>query len=156
MDGMVAVASKRAVEWLAAAAFDPRECKRAWEHGENGTVLLAAGRFWDVLILPEDLGLLALDILLCIPQCEPGPTLADFGARRIGFFLPPDPSSRWIGTGIRYAGKGAWIVVPAPARGSGAIQWLVPPDGSGVLYSAGALELAIHEAAAELARQLVG
>jgi hypothetical protein len=40
--------------------------------------------------------------------------------------------------------------------GSGAIQWLVPPDGSGVLYSAGPLELAIHEAAAVLARQLVG
>lgn len=51
---------------------------------------------------------------------------------------------------------GSWCRCRCRCRGSGAIQWLVPPDGSGVLYSAGPLELAIHEAAAVLARQLVG
>ena len=40
---------KQAVEWLAAAATDPQECKREWDHGK-GTALLAAGRYWDVRV----------------------------------------------------------------------------------------------------------
>lgn len=63
--------TKQAVEWLAAAAANPRDCKREW-NGEMGAVVLACGRYWDVLSVPEDLGMLALDALLCIPQ-PPGP-----------------------------------------------------------------------------------
>src|SRR5690606_39547788 len=77
---------KQAVEWLAAAATDPQACKRAWDHG-NGTALLAAGRYWDVLSVPDRLGLLALDVLWHDPLKTPGPTLVDVTARRVGFFL---------------------------------------------------------------------
>jgi hypothetical protein len=139
-------ALKQAMEWLAAAATDPQACKREWEHGESGTVLLPAGRFWDVLSVPEDLGLLALDALMRAPRQEPGPTLADLGAGRVGFFLPPDPVSRWIGSGIRYVGRGSWIAVPAPYRIAGSLRWLVPPDGSGTVHRPAAVELALQQA----------
>ncbi|WP_258564666.1 hypothetical protein [Streptomyces himalayensis] len=144
-------ASRQAMEWLAAAAKDPRACKREWEYGEHGTVVLASGRFWDVLSVPEELGLLTLDTLLRTPQYEPGPTLADFAAHRVGFFLPPDPACRWIGSGIRYAGKGSWVAVPPPYRSGRSLQWLVPPDGSGDLHTPAALELALRQATGELA-----
>ncbi|MDJ0346459.1 hypothetical protein QMK19_33420 [Streptomyces sp. H10-C2] len=137
---------RQALEWLAAAATDPRACKREWEHGESGTVLLPAGRFWDVLSVPEELGLLAVDALLRVSRQEPGPTLADFGAHRVGFFLPPDPTTHWVGSGTRYAGKGTWIAVPAPHRAAGRLRWLVPPDGTGTLYSPAAVELALRQA----------
>lgn len=134
--------TKQAVEWLAAAASDPRICKRQW-HDEGGVAVLACGRFWDVLSVPEDLGVPALDALLCIPQ-PPGPALADAAARRVAFFLPPDPQGRWIGSGIRYAGRGAWIAVPAPHRVAGRLRWLVPPDGTGALFVPAAVELALQ------------
>lgn len=134
--------TKQAVEWLAAAATDPRDCKREW-NGETGAAVLACGRYWDVLSVPEELAMPALDALLCIPQA-PGPALADTAARRVAFFLPPDPAGRWIGTGIRYAGKGAWIAVPAPHRAAGRLRWLVPPDGTGALFVPAAVELALQ------------
>jgi hypothetical protein len=143
--------TKQAIEWLAAAATDPRHCKREW-HGEIGAAVLACGRFWDVLSVPEDLGMLALDALLCIPQ-PPGPALADTAARRVAFFLPPDPAGRWIGTGIRYSGKGAWVAVPAPHRTAGRLRWLVPPDGTGALFVPAAVELALQLALGRLAAQ---
>ncbi|MEV8017775.1 hypothetical protein AB0O76_15815 [Streptomyces sp. NPDC086554] len=145
--------ARQAVEWLAAAATDPRACKRAW-HAERGTAVLASGRFWDVLSVPEELGLFTLDVLLRTPLQEPGPTLADFAAHRVGFFLPPDPESRWVGSGIRYAGKGAWIAAPAPQRATGPLRWLVPPDGSGTLFTPTAVEVALHQATGILATLL--
>jgi hypothetical protein len=130
------------MEWLAAAATDPRACKRQW-HGETGTAVLACGRVWDVLSVPENLGVLALDALSHIPQ-TPGPVLGDAASRRVAFFLPPDAEGRWAGSGIRYAGKGSWIAVPAPHQTNGRLRWLVPPDGTGALFDPSAMELALH------------
>ncbi|KAB1990590.1 hypothetical protein [Streptomyces triticiradicis] len=135
----------RSVEWLAAAATNPRACKRQWDQG-SGSVLLEAGRYWDVLSVPERLGLLALDILWSDPLQVPGPTLADCAARRVGFFLPPDPASRWEGSGLRHLGRGSWIAVPPPYRSAGPLEWIVPPDGTGVLHPALSLELALRQA----------
>lgn len=59
--------------WLAAAAADPRACKWEWDHGE-GIALLEAGRFWDLLSVPERLGLLTLDLLWRPALPVPGPT----------------------------------------------------------------------------------
>lgn len=143
--------TRQAVEWLAAAATDPRECKRQW-HRESGTAVLACGRFWDVLSVPEDLAVPALEALLGIPQ-PPGPALADTVVGRVAFFLPPDPQGCWIGSGIRYLGKGSWIAVPAPHRAAGRLRWLVPPDGSGSLFVPAAVELALQLAQSQLARR---
>ncbi|MGW1065278.1 hypothetical protein ACWD4F_12290 [Streptomyces aureus] len=140
----------RSVEWLAAAATNPRACKRQWDQG-SGSVLLEAGRYWDVLSVPEQLGLLALDILWSDPLQVPGPTLVDCAAQRVGFFLPPDPTSRWEGSGLRHLGRGSWIAVPPPYRSAGPLEWIVPPDGTGALHPALPLELALRQANGTLA-----
>ncbi|MEW2301254.1 hypothetical protein AB0958_14955 [Streptomyces sp. NPDC006655] len=138
------------VEWLAAAAADPRTCKWEWDHGE-GVSLLEAGRFWDLLSVPGQLGLLALDLLWRPSLPVPGPTLVDSAAHRVGFFVPPDPAGGWIGAGLRYATKGSWVAAPPPYRAGRSLEWLVPPDGAGTLHSPGMLELALREANATLA-----
>ena len=142
--------AKTAVEWLASVAPDPEACRWEWERNPLGVALLPAGKAWDVLILPAELGYPTLDVLTRILD-PPGPVLVDFGDSRMGFFVPAGTAARWLGTGIRTAGAGTWIVVPYPGRSAGAVRWLVPPDGTGTLTDPSLLELAMHEAAAELA-----
>ncbi|ANW17810.1 hypothetical protein [Streptomyces clavuligerus] len=139
---------KTAVEWLVSVAPDPDACRREWERGPLGITLLPAGDRWDVLILPGELGHGTLGVFQRLVR-RPGPVLADFGDTRLGFFVPPGTAARWVGTGVRGAGAGAWIVVPHPGRATGGgIRWVVPPDGSGTLSDPAVLELAMHEATA--------
>ncbi|UED86905.1 hypothetical protein [Streptomyces profundus] len=142
--------ARTALEWLAAAAPSPATCRWEWERQPQGVALLPAGRLWDVLILPPVLGLATLDVLGRIID-RPGPVLADGRQRRVGFFVPAGTAGRWLGTGVRAAGHGSWIVVPRPDRSVPAARWLVPPDGSGLLTDPAVLELAMHEAAATVA-----
>ena len=142
--------AKTAVEWLASVAPDPKACRRQWERSPLGLALLPAGKAWDVLILPGELGCPTLDVVTRILD-RPGPVLVDFGDARTGFFVPPGTAAHWLGTGVRAAGAGTWIVVPYPGRSTGRVRWLVPPDGSGTLIDPVLLELAMHEAAADLA-----
>jgi hypothetical protein len=144
-----------AVGWLAAAAPDPEACRWEWERSALGVALLPAGRLWDVLVVNGELGRLAVDVLLGLVP-EPGPVLADFGDHRYGFFVPTGTAARWVGTGVRTAGQGAWLAVPHPTRGSRGLRWLVPPDGTGRLNDPAAVELALHEAAARLAQLQAG
>ncbi|MGW5098575.1 hypothetical protein ACWEQ1_32710 [Streptomyces nodosus] len=140
----------RGVEWLAAAAPDPSARRREWDLGD-GTVLLEAGRHWDMVSVPRQLGLLALDILWYDPLRAPGPTLVDSAACRVGFFVPPDPVGRWVGAGIRHASRGSWVAVPPPCRPARSVEWIVPPDGSGALHPPLPLELALRRAHETLA-----
>lgn len=117
-----------------------------------GVALLPAGKAWDVLVLPGELGYPTLDVLTRVLD-QPGPVLVDFGDNRVGFFVPPGTAARWLGTGIRTAGSGTWIVVPYPGRATQGVRWLVQPDGSGTLTDPALLELAMHEAAAALASE---
>ncbi|GCD42665.1 hypothetical protein [Streptomyces paromomycinus] len=142
--------AKNAVEWLVTAAADPDACRWEWERNPLGVALLPAGRLWDVLIVPGALGRPTLDVLTRVLDL-PGPVLADFGDTRTGFFVPPGTAARWLGTGVRGAGDGSWIVVPYPGRATGGVRWLVVPDGTGRLTEPAVLELAMHEAAARLA-----
>ncbi|MFE5026603.1 hypothetical protein ACFRAO_25595 [Streptomyces sp. NPDC056656] len=150
---MTGSGAKSAVEWLASVAPDPDACRWEWERNPRGVALLPAGRLWDVLILPGELGYPTLDVLTRVID-RPGPVLADFGDARMGFFVPSGTAARWLGTGVRGAGRGTWIVVPhpLPRRAVGGVRWLIPPDGSGTLTDPTVLELAMHEAAAQLAR----
>ncbi|MEV7780490.1 hypothetical protein [Kitasatospora sp. NPDC088351] len=135
------------LHWLAQAAPDPEAFREQWERTGLGLMLLPAGRRWDVLSVPGRLGRPALEILgdgLC------GPVLTDFGGESVGFLVPVGTAARWIGTGVRCAGDGTWIVVPHPRPRSRGARWLVPPDGSGRLNDPALLELALHEAAARL------
>ncbi|MEU8776390.1 hypothetical protein [Streptomyces sp. NPDC048606] len=137
---------KTAVEWLVSVAPDPDACRWEWERNPLGVTLLPAGRRWDVLILPGELGLATLGVLGRRPE-PPGPVLGDFGDTRLGFLVPPGTASHWLGTGVRAAGHGTWIVVPYPGRATGGVRWLVLPDGRGTLTDPTVLELAMHEAA---------
>ncbi|MFZ3473273.1 hypothetical protein ACODT3_09905 [Streptomyces sp. 4.24] len=143
---------KTAVEWLVSVAPDPDACRWEWERNPLGVALLPAGRRWDVLILPGELGHATLEVLASLLE-RPGPVLADFGDTRLGFFVPAGTASRWIGTGVRGAGRGTWIVVPYPGRATGGVRWLVVPDGQGTLTDPVVLELAMHEAAARVVGQ---
>ncbi|MFJ5839583.1 hypothetical protein ACIQGO_22950 [Streptomyces shenzhenensis] len=147
--------AKTAVDWLASVAPDPESCRWEWERSAHGVALLPAGKAWDVLILPGDLGFPTLDVLTRILD-QPGPVLVDFGDNRVGFFVPPGTAARWLGTGIRTAGRGTWIVVPYPGRATRGVRWLVAPDGSGTLTDPALLELAMHEAAAVAAMERDG
>ncbi|MGW9068319.1 hypothetical protein ACWGQT_02585 [Streptomyces yangpuensis] len=147
---MTTPGEKAAVDWLVSAAPDPGACRREWERDPLGVALLPAGRLWDVLVLPGELGRATLDVLDPLTD-RPGPVLAGFGASRLGFFVPPGTASHWIGTGVRGAGRGAWIVVPYPGRATGGVRWEVLPDGEGTLTDPVLLELAMHEAAARAA-----
>ncbi|MCZ0208345.1 hypothetical protein ACIG54_32285 [Streptomyces achromogenes] len=144
--------AKTAVAWLASVAPDPEACRREWERNPLGVALLPAGKAWDVLILPGDLGYPTLDVLTRLLD-RPGPVLAGFGDSRLGFLVPAGTAARWVGTGVRTAGAGTWIVVPYPGRPARGVRWLVPPDGLGTLTDPALLELAMHEAAAERARR---
>jgi len=144
---MTGAGAKSAVEWLLSAAPEPEACRWEWERNPLGVSLLPAGRLWDVLILPGELGRPALDVVARITDL-PGPVLTDVTDERLGFFVPPGTAARWVGTGVRSAGHGTWIVVPYPGRSTGGVRWLVPPDGSGRLTDPVVLELAMHEAAA--------
>ncbi|MEU6388807.1 hypothetical protein [Streptomyces sp. NPDC046939] len=141
-----------AVEWLVGVAPDPAGCREEWERNPLGVALLPAGKQWDVLILPGELGTATLDVLSRVID-RPGPVLADFGDARLGFFVPAGTVARWVGTGVRGAGPGTWIVVPYPGRTVGGVRWVVAPDGSGTLNDPALLELAMHEAAARLAQE---
>ncbi|MEU9033854.1 hypothetical protein AB0D45_02900 [Streptomyces sp. NPDC048352] len=142
--------ARTAVEWLVSTAPDPDACRWEWERSPLGVALLPAGRDWDVLIVPGELGRGALGVLHLLAG-PPGPVLAHSGGGRVGFFVPPGTAARWIGTGVRGAGRGSWVVVPYPGRATGGVRWLVVPDGRGTLTDPAALELALHEAAAERA-----
>ncbi|MFG2227116.1 hypothetical protein [Streptomyces sp. NPDC048644] len=144
---MDAAGAKNAVDWLAAVAPDPDACREEWERNPLGVVLLPAGRRWDVLIVEGELGYPTLDVLTRVID-RPGPVLSDFGDSRMGFFVPPGTASRWLGTGVRAAGAGTWIVTPYPGRATGGVRWIVPPDGTGTLTDPALLELALHEAVA--------
>ncbi|MCB5909341.1 hypothetical protein [Streptomyces pinistramenti] len=144
---MDAAGAKKAVDWLVAVAPDPDACRGEWEGNPLGVVLLPAGRRWDVLIIEGGLGYPTLDVLSRVID-RPGPVLSDFGDSRMGFFVPPGTASRWLGTGVRAAGAGTWIVIPYPGRATGGVRWIVPPDGTGTLTDPALLELALHEAVA--------
>ncbi|MFD4034537.1 hypothetical protein ACFWVP_29520 [Streptomyces sp. NPDC058637] len=144
---MTGTGAHAAVEWLASVAPDPAACRWEWERDPQGIALLPAGKRWDVLILPGELGCPTLDVLTRLID-RPGPVLDDFGEARMGFFVAPGTTARWLGTGIRGAGQGTWVVVPHPGRTVGGVRWLIQPDGSGTLTDATVLELAMHEAVA--------
>ncbi|MFE6688415.1 hypothetical protein ACFVFQ_18335 [Streptomyces sp. NPDC057743] len=144
---MTATGANAAVDWLVSAAPDPDACRRAWERNPLGVALLEAGRCWDVLIVEGRLGRPAVDVL-ARDRGRPGPVLSDFRDARTGFFVPAGTVAHWLGTGVRGAGRGTWIVVPYPGRATGGVRWLVPPDGTGTLTDPVALELALHAAVA--------
>ncbi|WP_235882588.1 hypothetical protein [Streptomyces apricus] len=126
---------------------DPPACRREWLLGLSGIVLLPAGRMWDVVIVPEPLGLRVAGVLEELPLLRPGPVLWDAQRCQVGFFVSPGTSARCRCTGVRCVGDGAWITAPAPQRRWGPLRWLISPDGSGTLNRSEVLADTLHRAA---------
>ncbi|WP_240957202.1 hypothetical protein [Streptomyces chilikensis] len=139
--------ARRAVEWPASVVPDPAACRREWARRADGVVLLPAGKGWDVLTLPGGPGRATPAVLRC--PGRPGPVPVGFDGERVGFLVPPGTAGRWLGTGVRAAGRGTWVVGPDPGRVRGArTRRLVPPGGTGLLTDPVRLEIAVHEAVA--------
>lgn len=100
---MTGSGARAAVEWLASVAPDPDACRWEWERNPEGIALLPAGRRWDVLNRPRELGYPTLDVLTRLID-RPGPVLSHFGDAGMGFFAPPGTVARWVGTGVRGGG----------------------------------------------------
>lgn len=141
--------ARTAVEWLVSVAPDPDTCRWEWERSPLGVALLPAGRRWDVLILPGELGQATLDVLRLLLD-RPGPVLADFGDSRLGFFVPAGPRPAGWGRAYGAPGPGPGSSFRTPAGRPAGVRWLVLPDGRGTLTDPAVLELAMHEAAARV------
>lgn len=112
--------AKTALEWLASAAPDPGACRREWERSPLGIALLPAGKAWDVVILPDELGCPTLDVVTRVLD-RPGPVLVDVDHARMGFLVPP---------GTAAAGSARASVRRAPAPGSSCRTRGAPPARS--------------------------
>lgn len=115
--------AKTAVDWLAAVAPDLEACRWEWERNPWA---------WRCCPRAGPGTCSSCRVSSAIPPSTyspgssawPGPVLVDFGDDRMGFFVPPGTAARWLGTGIRTAGTGTWIVVPYPGRSTrGSAGW---------------------------------
>jgi Bifunctional DNA primase/polymerase, N-terminal len=159
----VQMVTKRGLQWLSTAAEDPALCRAVWADDPRRPYLLATGRLFDVVVIPQRVGMETYDQLnrRGLPL---GPVMADLGAKRVGFFLPAH--SRLAFTEVvaaesahapecQYLGAGASVLVPGPVAFSGdRHEWLRapmrPPDD--VPERAAALAVVFVAAAALVAR----
>ncbi|MEV0446262.1 bifunctional DNA primase/polymerase [Streptomyces spectabilis] len=128
--------TKRGVEWLAAAADNPGECRQVWADDPRMPVLVQTGRLFDVVSVDQRLGTEMFDRLR-LSGMPFGPSVIDRRAQRVGFFLGSgshEPFTRQLQRetelppSFRYLGEGCAVVVPGPIPLSDdRYQWLRAP-----------------------------
>ncbi|MFJ4687813.1 bifunctional DNA primase/polymerase [Streptomyces sp. NPDC088789] len=128
--------TKRGLQWLSATAEDPEDCRAAWADDPRSPYALPAGRYFDVVVIEQLIGLETFAQLdrRGLPL---GPVMADWGGKRTGFFLPSGSRERFdrmVGEEsedppkYRYAGVGSFVIVPGPMPLSGdRYTWLRAP-----------------------------
>ncbi|WP_329401753.1 bifunctional DNA primase/polymerase [Streptomyces melanogenes] len=128
--------TKRGVEWLSAAAEEPSACRAVWREDPRLPYLLPTGRLFDVVVVPERVGLEVFDQLVR-RQMPVGPVMTDHRAQQVGFFL----NSNWRSSfadfvsgetdsppDYKYLDHGSYVVVPGPLPLSGdRHEWLRAP-----------------------------
>lgn len=127
--------SLKSVRWLASACDDPTACLREWRLSARGVVLLPAGRLWDALAVPEDLGHSLLNAVARCGQPRSGPVLRDSSRQELVLLMTPGSPTARLERTARYLTTGTWLAVPDPGRRVPGLSWLVPPDGTGTLFS---------------------
>lgn len=102
----------------------------AWMPPADTLRTIQAGTWWDAIVLPQGLGLDALEILDAATGRKPGPVIWDpLGPReRLYFLVPTGTAESWEGPG-EPLGRTTFVVVP----GVSALEppmphWLCPPD----------------------------
>ena len=121
--------------WLASAGDDPTACLREWRLSEWGVVLLPAGRLWDALAVPETLGHSLLNSFARSGHPTTGPVLRNTRRQELVLLMTPGSPATRLGRAARHLTTGTWLAVPDPGRRVSGLSWLVPPDGSGTLFS---------------------
>ncbi|MBQ0865130.1 bifunctional DNA primase/polymerase [Streptomyces sp. RK75] len=115
--------TRRGVQWISCAADDPDECREAWLVDPRRPYAFPAGRFFDVVVVGQRVGLETFDQLQRhgMPL---GPVMADRASGQVGFFVPTgarEPFGRMVrqesadeAPEYRYLGEGSVVVVPGP------------------------------------------
>ncbi|MFD7324003.1 hypothetical protein ACFV9D_23350 [Streptomyces sp. NPDC059875] len=122
--------------WLASACDDPAGCLREWQVGQQGVVLVPAGRVWDALAVPEMLGRSLLNAVARSGHPATGPVLVDSRRQELVLLMDPGSPPARLDRAARYLTSGTWLAIPDPGRRKvTGLSWLVPPDGKGTLFS---------------------
>lgn len=124
------------LEWLIAAAENPRDCRRAWGNDPRSPYPVPTGETFDLVSVDLRLGLETAD-LLRRRRMPLGPVALDYAARRAGFLVPTDSRQGFerqlhIETlhtpAYRYLEEGSYAVLPGPeALSADRHQWLTTP-----------------------------
>ncbi|ARF83269.1 hypothetical protein ACIG0C_34865 [Kitasatospora aureofaciens] len=82
----------------------------------DGLLLLPCGVMWDVVRMPERLGLAALQALISDPTQETGPVLHDRSAGLVYVFIDLDSGISWSErySDVRLLTTGAHLATPSP------------------------------------------
>jgi len=128
--------TRRGVEWLSAAADDPAMCRTEWAADPRLPYAMPAGRYFDVVLINQRLGMETFDQLLRrgMPM---GPVMVDHRSQKMGFFLNSgwrDRFARFLARETdspppyKYLDEGSFVVVPGPMPLSGdRYQWFRAP-----------------------------
>lgn len=131
-------------DWLSQASAGPGVVRRWWTERPQASVLLPAGRAFDVLDVPEAAGCLALARMermgLELGPVVAVPAVSDRPGRRLLFLVLPGVQAKlpdmlrrlgWTPGRLDLVarGEGDWIVAPPSRIGlSGCAHWARPPS----------------------------
>lgn len=121
----------------------------AWMPPHGTLRAIQAGTWWDAIVLPQHLGLDALEVLDRLTGRRPGPVIWDpMGPReRLYFLVPVGTAETWDGPG-EALGRTTFVVVPGVATLEPPTpHWLCPPDPDdpGGLVDAAALAAVLRQ-----------
>ncbi|GAA4997517.1 hypothetical protein GCM10023205_83690 [Yinghuangia aomiensis] len=107
--------------WLSSAADDPRACRDGWYHDPGMPQLVAAGRLFDVVLMPMSFGLEVLGRMVGDERFAVGSVVIGERRAKLGFLVGPGSQADWPGlvstAGAADAktwclGKGGYLVAP--------------------------------------------
>ena len=115
-----------------------------WMRGDGTEAqLLPAGRWWDAVRVPLDLGSQAMRRL----GDETGSVITDGYGRLLYWLVRPGSAADWQLPGVQVLGAGCHVAVPPPHRTTGpGPHWRVPPSRGRECTSAPALHSALRDA----------
>ncbi|MFR0357255.1 hypothetical protein [Streptomyces sediminimaris] len=113
-----------------------------WMRGDRTQAqLTAAGRWWDAVRVPLDLGSHAMRHL----GDETGAVITDGYGRILYWLILPGSAADWRLPSVQVLGPGSHVVVPPPHRTTGpGLHWSVPPSRDRECTGAPALHSALR------------
>lgn len=148
--GLSGTVSPLAAAWLVSVMGEHSyETLLEWESTPPHRAVLPCGLRWDVVRMPESLGLAVLARLGGTDPDQVGPVLRDLPGHRMYWFIPLGHTEAWRrpGTDVHLLGRGCFLVVPHPdIQGDGSSEWEHWPARTGTLTNPGRLAATVAEA----------